>query len=199
MSSTLSSLLEQLTGDSLGPLSRQLGADRASTQAALGTALPLLFQGLARNASQPDGAASLHGALERDHDGSVLDDLSGFLGRPDTDDGNGILGHILGDRRSAVEHGVSSSSGLDISKVTQLMAMLAPLVMGAIGRQQRTGQLDQGGLTDWLGSEQRQAAEAAPELGGLAQLLDADNDGSIADDLAGLGKGLLGSLLGGRR
>jgi hypothetical protein len=192
-------LLEQLTGDSLGPLSRQLGADRSSTQAAVGATLPLLFQGLARNATQPEGAASLHRALERDHDGSVLDDLGGFLGQPNTDDGNGILGHILGDRRSAVEQGVAKSSGLDVSKVTQLMAVVAPLVMGALGRQKRERQLDQGGLTDLLGAEHRQAAAAAPELGGLAKLLDADNDGSIADDLAGLGKGLLGSLLGGRR
>ncbi len=199
MSSTLSMLLEQLTGDSLGPLSRQLGADRSSTQAAVGATLPLLFQGLARNATQPEGAASLHRALERDHDGSVLDDLGGFLGQPNTDDGNGILGHILGDRRSAVEQGVAKSSGLDVSKVTQLMAVVAPLVMGALGRQKRERQLDQGGLTDLLGAEHRQAAAAAPELGGLAKLLDADNDGSIADDLAGLGKGLLGSLLGGRR
>jgi hypothetical protein len=199
MSSTLSMLLEQLTGDSLGPLSRQLGADRSSTQAAIGAALPLLFQGLARNASKPDGAALLHRALERDHDGNVLDDLGGFLRQPKTDDGNGILGHVLGDRRAPVEQGIAKSSGLDASKVTQLLTMVAPLVMGALGRQQRQGQLDQGGLADLLGREQRKATEAAPELGGLARLLDSDNDGSIADDLAGLGKGLLGSLLGGRR
>ena len=41
-------------------------------------------------------------------------------------------------------------------------------------------------------------ARAAPELGGLAGLLDQDGDGSVVDDLTGLGGGLLGKLLGGR-
>jgi hypothetical protein len=39
-----------------------------------------------------------------------------------------------------------------------------------------------------------------PALGGLASLLDADKDGQIADDIfAKVGKGILGSLFGGKR
>ena len=45
---------------------------------ALAGALPLLLGALGRNASQPAGAESLFGALERDHAGSS--DLGGLLG-----------------------------------------------------------------------------------------------------------------------
>ena len=40
----------------------------------------MILAGLARNAAQPEGADPLHGAVQRDHDGSLLDDLGGFLG-----------------------------------------------------------------------------------------------------------------------
>ncbi len=42
---------------------------------------------------------------------------------------------------------------------------------------------------------ERKVAESSRSLGGLASLLDADSDGQIADDVAKLGKGLLGKLL----
>ena len=54
---------------------------------------------MANNASKPGGADSLLGALQKDHDGSILDNLGGFLGQPNTDDGNGILGHVFGNSR----------------------------------------------------------------------------------------------------
>ena len=199
MSDMLGGLLKQLSGDEIETLSSTLGTDPNQTNAALAAALPLLLQGLAQNASNDDGAASLHRALMRDHDGSVLDNLEAFLRNPDMSDGEGILGHILGDRRKAVETGVSSSSGLDMSKVGPLLATLAPILLGALGKRQRTESLDRGGLADMLGRERASIQNKAPELGGLAVLLDRDGDGQVADDLAGIGTGLLGKLLGGRR
>ncbi|MDH3734333.1 MAG: DUF937 domain-containing protein [Gemmatimonadota bacterium] len=198
MSLNLEALLGQLTGEQLDTLSGSLGSDRGQTQAAVAAAMPLLFEGLARNASNADGAASLHGALAKDHDGSILDNLGGFLRKPDTADGDGILKHILGDRRTAIESGVSSSSGLDLSKVGPLLSTLAPILLGALGRKQRADSLDTGGLSDLLGRERQGLQKRAPELAGLAGLLDRDGDGQVADDLAGLGGGLLGKLLGGR-
>ncbi|KPJ95969.1 MAG: hypothetical protein AMS18_01945, partial [Gemmatimonas sp. SG8_17] len=133
------------------------------------------------------------------HDGGVLDNLGGFLDSPDVDDGNGILGHLLGGRRNAVETGVSKASGVDLSMVTKLLPILAPIVMGALGRQKRQQNLDAGGLSSMLGSERKQMEQSSPAAGILGQLLDEDGDGSIADDIAGkLGKGLLGGLFGRR-
>lgn len=198
MTSTLTSLLGQLTGSDLGGLSAALGTDDRQTQAAVAAALPLLLKGLARNTATEDGASSLRRALEKDHDGSVLDNLGGFLSKPDLADGDGILKHVLGDRRQVIETGVSSSSGLDISKVGPLLATLAPLVLGALGRKQRADALDDRGLADMLGAETQAMEAAVPELGGLGRLFDKDGDGSVADDIAGIGAGLLGKLLGGR-
>lgn len=185
-----------LGGDLQSQLGRQIGADPNTTGNAIGAALPMLLAGLTRNASQPGGADALHQALQNDHDGSLLDNLGGLLGGTlggRAANGAGILGHVLGDRQDAAQSAVAQSSGLSGAQAQQLLATLAPIVMGALGRTQRSQGLDAGGLASMLQNEHATAAQAQPDLMGLAtQLLDRNNDGSMLDDLVkGLG-GLLG-------
>lgn len=196
--SLLDMMMSQL-GDQSAAVGQQLGADQDQTRSAMAMAIPLLMGALTRNAAKPDGADSLLGALSRDHDGSILDNLGGALSAPDTAAGDGILGHVLGSRRAAVETGVSESSGMDPKAVGRMLTMLAPVIMGALGRTQRQQNLDAGGLAAMLGTEREQALAAAPELGMLGSLLDSDNDGQIVDDLGKLGKSVLGGILGGRK
>ncbi|MEJ2239993.1 MAG: DUF937 domain-containing protein [Gemmatimonadales bacterium] len=198
----MSSLIEMLTQQlgsqqNVGQLSRQLGTDHRATENALGAALPVLLTALARNSAETSGAESLDRALSK-HDGSVLDNLGGFLEAPDVDDGDGILRHVLGDRRESVESGVSRASGLDMSMVAKLLPMLAPIVMGALGKQKRENGLNSAGLSELLGSERQRMEQSSPAAGMLGKLLDQDGDGSIADDVAKLGTGLLGGLFGKR-
>ena len=233
MSGILDLLSQQLSGPAVQQMSSQLGADPESTQKALSAALPMLVGGLARNAQTPEGAQSLSNALDRDHDGSLLDGLAGMLGGASggggelgallggasggggglgdllgglmgggapaskTTDGDGILGHILGNKRGAVEQGVARSSGLDAGTVGKLLPMLAPLVMGALGRAKKENNLDAGGLASMLNQERARVEHDTPGMkdGGLLGMLDMDNDGDITDDVAQLG-GMLGSFFG---
>ncbi len=195
MPSIMDLLSQQLGNNAISDLSRQLGTDKAHTEKAMTAALPVLMGALARNASKPEGAEALSRALDRDHDGSVLDNLSGFLNQPDEKAGNGILKHVLGAKRAPVEAGVSKASGLDANSVAKMMTMLAPLVMGTLGRAKRQQGLDTNALAQALGSERQQIEQRSPGLGGLASLLDADGDGQVLDDVLGkAGKGLLGRL-----
>jgi hypothetical protein len=189
-------LNQQVGGDTIRQMSQVLGADEGATSNAVQAALPLLIGALARNSSNPEGADALANALSNDHDGSILDNLAGFLGNASAGSGDGILRHVLGDRRSAVESGISQTSGLDASSVSQLLTMLAPIVMGALGRTQRQQGLDAGNVAALLGNEHQQIQESAsPVLGMLSQLLDTNNDGSVLDDVARM----VGGFLGGRR
>lgn len=187
--SLLDMLQQRLGGDAVNQISKQLGTDPATTQTAIAAALPMLVGALARNAQDPSKAGALANALGR-HDGSVLDDVAGYLGRGDTGDGDGILGHVLGSRKETVQTGLGQATGLDPAKAGTLLAMLAPLLMGALGKAQREKGLDTGGLAGMLGGEQQRAADAAPGvMGMLTSLLDRDRDGSVMDDIgAMLGK-----------
>ena len=202
MSDSILDLVTQTLGSgATRQIGQQLGVDESAAAKAISGALPMLVGALARNSASSGGAGALASALDRDHDGSILDDIGGFLGGGGAQGaGEGILKHVLGGRQQQVQSGLGQVSGLDSGKAGQLLAMLAPIVMGALGKAQRGRGLDAGSLGAMLGEEQRTIEQREPGLGGLlGNLLDADGDGSVVDDITKIGGSLLGNLLGGRR
>ncbi len=202
MSGSVLDLVTQALGSGgTAQIGQQLGLDEATTAKAITGALPALMGALARNSASSDGAGALAGALDRDHDGSILDDLGGFLGGGGAQSaGEGILRHVLGGRQQQVQQGLGQATGIDAGQMGSLLSMLAPVVMGALGKARRTQGVDAGGLGAMLGQEQQRIERKDPGLGGLlGGLLDADGDGSVVDDITRIGGSLLGSLLRGRR
>ncbi|MCP3979240.1 MAG: DUF937 domain-containing protein [bacterium] len=194
MGSILGGLLNQLGGDGMRKIGQAIGADEKTTESATTAALTTMLGALSRNAAQGDGAQSLNRALEKDHDGSVLNNLGALVGQSQQGTGDGILRHMLGDRRTQVETGLSKSTGLQSGSMNKLMTMLAPAVMGALGRERKTKGFDAGALTNLLGQETAEIKRANPQAAGvLGKLLDADGDGDF--DLKD-GIGMLGKLFG---
>jgi hypothetical protein len=193
--SLLEMLQQHLGGQAVDQMSRKIGADPGTTGNAVDAALPLLLAALARNANAGGQAQSLDTAISQDHDGSVLDDVPGFIDRAESGPGAGILRHILGARQQNVQAGLGQATGLDPQKAGQLLTMLAPLVMGALGRTKREKGLDTGSLSTLLSGEQQRLQETAPGvMGTLGRFLDRDHDGSAIDDIGGM----LGKALGKR-
>ena len=197
----MASMLDQLMGSlqssgGIGEMSRSLGLNESDVSHVVSGALPALMSGLARNSASSDGAGSLLAALDRDHDGSILDDIAGFLGNSgNATAGTGILRHTFGERQPRVEGALANSTGVDSGSVSRILAMAAPLVMAYLARQKREQNLDAAGLGNLLGREQRVAQERSPQAVSLLnQLLDADGDGSIMDEVGEMGSNLLGSL-----
>jgi len=185
--SLLQMLQQQLGGQTVNQISQKIGADPGTTSNAIDAALPLLLSAVARNASSGDRAQSLDRAVDQDHDGSILDDVPGFVDRAQSGPGAGILRHVLGGRQQSVQTGLSQATGLETGKTGQLLTMLAPLVMGAIGRTKRENQLDRNGLSTMLTGEHERLKESAPGvMGALSRFLDQDSDGSVMDDVGGM-------------
>jgi hypothetical protein len=197
MSSVFDLLNNQLGAGGIEAISRQLGIDPQTAQKAVAGAIPILTGAMARNASHPTGAASLNQALQQ-HDGSILDRALEYLGQGGTGDGAGILGHVLGSRQDTAATGLANAAGIDAGTAGRLLMMLAPLVLGAIGRTRNQQGLDSGDLAGMLRAEHDKAQSAAPAgvLGALAGMLDTNHDGSVMDDVARIGGGLLGDLFG---
>ena len=190
----LDTLKQQLTPSTIQQMSAAIGADPATTSKAVATALPALLGGLSRNASRPQGAAELDRALD-DHDGSILDNLGGLLGGgAGAAIGGAILGHIFGARRGPVEKGVGKATGLDSRQAAQLLAMLAPIVMAVLGRMKQRKNLDASRLPEALDRSTKRMETEAPGSGGLASILDSNDDGQIADDLARMGSSVFAGL-----
>jgi len=193
--SILDVLKGALTPELLSSLSGQVGAPQQKTAGIVDTALPLLLGALAKNASKPEGAKALDAALEKDHDGGILNDVMGFLGKAAAGPGAAILGHVLGPKRAEVEQEVGKKQGVDPAQVAQIFITLAPLVMGAVGKLKREEHLDAQQVATTLATEQVEVEKQAPEPSFIHKLLDSNNDGSVMDDIARHGASLLGGLL----
>jgi hypothetical protein len=189
----LDTLRKHITPATIQQMSASIGADPASTSKAINLALPALLGGLTRNASKGDGARALDRALEQ-HDGSILDNLGGLLSGAGGGAGAAILGHIFGARRAPVERGVGKATGLDSGQIARLLAMLAPIVMAALGRMKQEKGLDSSRLPEVLKKSTSRLQKDVPEAGGLASILDSDGDGQIADDIARIGSSMIGGL-----
>lgn len=200
-------LLEVLQGhmndDVLGQIGQQIGADKEQTASAANGIFASLLGGMAQNAMMPGGIESLAGALDRDHDGSVLDDLLGMVtgasqpaASPAALNGLGILGHILGDKQESVAQQVSQSSGLNMSQVMKLMPILAPIVMGVLGKAKNSGGFNIGDLAGILMGSTQSAAQSPGMEGILGSVLGSVLGGGQQQQSQG-GGGLLGNVLGG--
>ncbi|MBX3710453.1 MAG: DUF937 domain-containing protein [Lysobacter sp.] len=204
MSTMTQDLLAQLDGAPLQQISRQLGIDQNKAAGAVSAALPLLMGALGRNASQPQGAEALFGALQKDHagGGGIGDILGAVLGGAQSrqTDGAGVLGHIFGGQQARAEQSLGAATGLGGDRAGQLMKILAPIVMAYLAKRMFSGNAGSGGnpsadlLGAVLGQEQQQVRQQGGIGGGLlGAVLDKDGDGDVdLSDLLKLGGGLFG-------
>jgi len=201
---SLQDLLGQEEGtQAVDQISSNVGAEPSLVNSAIQMALPALINGLANNASTPEGAESLNTALDTDHaDGGVLSNLGGLAGMifggsqeaapPRQADAGGILGHILGSNQGAVAQDVSQKTGLGMGQVAQILMFLAPIVMGYLGKQKQQQGVGADGLGGLLGGLLGGGQQAAPQSSGNAvidmasSVLDRDHDGSAMDDIASM-------------
>ncbi len=169
MSSNIDELLNQIP---LDQLAGKLGLSEDETKKAVSQALPALVGGMAENAKDPLGAASLEKALGQ-HDGKLLE--GGIdLDQVDTVDGEKIVKNVFGDNEEAVVNKLGGLGG-GAGTMASLLPMLAPLLMSFLGKSGGGG--GGGGLGDILGGL----------LGG----------GGGGGDAGGGGLGDIGDVLGG--
>ena len=204
MSSLTDDIFSQLSGPALQQISQQLGTGQTQTAGAVAAALPLLLGALGRNASQPQGAEALFGALGRDHQGAAgmgLGDILGAVlggGQSRQTDGLGQLGHIFGGRQQQAVSGLGQTTGLGSDKAQMLLKILAPIVMAYLAKRMfgggaQAGQPSANVLGSILGQE-RQAVQQQGGLGGglLGAVLDQDGDGQLGlGDLLKVGMGAM--------
>lgn len=205
--SGLLELLSSPTGKRLiSGVAGQTGQPESKISEVLSMAMPLLLGAMKKNVSSPQGAEGLMNALSSRHDGGMLDNLGGLFGggvdQSVINDGAGILGHVFGGKQANVENALSQKSGLDAGTVAEILKIAAPLVMAYLGKQKAQSNVnDANGLNSLLGSMLGGQPQQNQSL--ITTLLDADGDGSVLDDVAGMvmgtskKKGGLGGLLGG--
>lgn len=113
--------------------------------------------GLVKKAGSAGGAEDIF-RLAQKQDPGLLDRLGELVGGgAKTDDllksGMGLLDSIFGGDRTALLSGLAKTLGVEPAKLGQALAILAPVVIGVIGKQIRNRSLNAAGLGSLLGDQ----------------------------------------------
>jgi hypothetical protein len=170
----LETLLAAQGGGAVNQVAQKFGLEQGQAQSAIEALLPALAGGLRNNVSQQGGLESLLGALGGGQHQQYLENPE-LLNDPSTvEDGNSILGHILGSkdvsRQVAAQASAQTGIGTDILK--QMLPVVATMVMGAMSQR--------------ASATSEPASQAQGILGMLSPMLDSNRDGSVADDVLGM-------------
>ena len=171
-------------GASIAQVAQQFGLDESQAQAAVSALLPALSSGLRRNVSQPGGLEALMGALQNGNHGDLLDNPERLTSEETVQDGNAILGHILGSRdvsRAAATR-ASEQTGISSDLLKQILPVVASMAMGALSKQTEDQSIA-GMLTSALSGAAPQAGTRSGGgglLGGLMGALGGSNEQALS-------------------
>ena len=199
MSEVADLLNEQLDERRIREIASHLGTDESQTRDAISAAIPALIGGMGRSAETPDGTARMAtqmNALGGDNIGDLLGGLlTNSANRSPSSDPFGnqrqraspsglpdLVGDLFGNKQQRVEDAVGKSSGLDIKKIGPLLAILAPLVLGAMRSRANASTRSSGSSTGDLGDMfRRERTSVESRAGGsiIGKLLDQDGDGDF--------------------
>ncbi|MDQ1160585.1 hypothetical protein QE422_000953 [Chryseobacterium sp. SORGH_AS 447] len=194
-------LIDLLTGNTGNQVAEQaenkFGINKTQVIALLTVAAPLIISYLKNKSQDANEAEALNNALDKDHDGSILDDVSQADARQS--EGGSILNHIFGGEKQNVENRLSQNTGISIDKIGPILSMLAPIIMGYIGKEKQQNNVGAGGLGDLLGgilgnaSNESKQQQSSPLNDILGSVLGGGNSQSSGNPL----NDILGSVLGG--
>ena len=167
----LRTIIESQGGGFAQQIAKQLGVAPADAENVIGQIAPALGRGLARNSGSADGLDALLGALKKGGHARYLEDPSLAVEPSGVDEGNKILGHILGskDVSRQLASRASEQTGVEGSLIKKMLPMIATMAMGALSNKSA----ESAGTRDGLG-------------GLLGTFLGADDDNSMVDDLLGI-------------
>jgi hypothetical protein len=197
----LNALLDQIP---VGDIAKKLGIDESVAEAAVKQVLPGLVSGLAANAKDPKGAASIEKALNKHG-------TKGIKGKPkvaeiDTADGEKIVKNVFGANTDKVATKLAAGASLGTKAagpsagavtgdiIKQILPIVAPIVLSFLAQQFLKGKTP---ATETAAAPAAPATPAAPAAdNGIGDLLGGLLSSPQGQQIAG---DLLGGLLGGGR
>lgn len=176
MNALMNMLLNEQNGSAVQQLAKNFGISSDDALKAVSQLAPKLGRSAQQNMASPDGLSGMLAALQGGQHQRYLDEPATLASPETVQDGNNILGHLLGSKDASrlLANEAASSTGLDGDMLKKMLPMVAAMVMGGMSKQSNAmGAVGQASSTNDLGSM-------------LTTFLDADKDGSVIDDLMGM-------------
>lgn len=157
---------DRLDANFLNNAAGATGLDVDRTRKTAGAAIPSILAAIMGAGSTPAGRTAVGEAL-RNQDPGMSDTLSTTAGAGQQqsliDSGTRMLSSMLGESKfNGLSGAISSFGGIGEGAARSLLGMLTPVVMGVLGREQRSRSLGVDGVMDMLQSQKAQITSALP-------------------------------------
>ena len=183
---------ELIKGNALTSLTSLIGAgSEDATKKGVIAGASALMSSLTKTASTPIGAAGLQ-QLMSGIDPRITNNVAGYLQNPALGNGASVLQPFLGGETPAIAKKVSQASGLGSDIVGRLLPLLAPLVIGTASKAIQSQGIGPQDLPKFFADQAGFLKTLSPGLMGFFERIDANDDGSILDDLGRLSDRLFG-------
>jgi len=163
MANLVSLIMQFLTPDTIARIAPALGLDRGNAQTAVGAAVPALLAALGGTAMQPNGAQRLAEAASQQ--AGTVDNLTRMIGGQNdfADRGSRMLSSLLGSgQQNMLTSAISNFTGIGQGAGSSMLGMLAPIVMGVIGKQLGSGGIDSHSVANLFAGQKDNISAALP-------------------------------------
>ena len=161
-----------LTPELIGKLTSAANLDRNVGQRATAAIVPAILSGLAGLAGTAAGPRQLANAVAQqpsDMLGNLVSSLTGAAPQTAEKGMQGLSALLGGGALGLLTSTLSKFLGVGEAPTRSLMGLLAPLIMGVLGQQQKATGLDANGLARMLSQQKEEITNAMPS--GLSSLL----------------------------
>ena len=132
-------------------VAKTLNIDESKAKWVVAAAVPLMIAALNYNSKKSkEKEEGINKALEK-HNGGIFDQIGSIFGQGPSDDDNKIVNHMFGKNTEVVKDNIATKTGISADKIGGALAILAPIVMGYLGKQKQQESTG-GGIGDLLGS-----------------------------------------------
>src|SRR5690606_26567496 len=132
-------------------VAKTLNIDESKAKWVVAAAVPLMIAALNYNSKKSkEKEKGINQALEK-HNGGIFDQIGNLFGNGPSEDDNKIVNHMFGKNTEVVKDNLATKTGLSADKIGGALAILAPIVMGYLGKQKQQ-ESSGGGIGDLLGN-----------------------------------------------
>ena len=184
-----------------------LGESESGISSAIGSLVPTILGGMLNKTNDTAGFGQIFDMISSKENAGFLDNLGGLVGGGNLAQGDpkdiagGLMGSLFGNKVGGILDLVGSLAGVKRSSSSGLLGMVAPMIMGYLGKKVLGGGLNASGLLDMLTGQRQNITSAMPQ--GIADMIGFDMGDSMMDkatgamgDAASTAKGAAGKVVG---
>ena len=187
-------------GQGMELLAKQFNLNQQQTQLAMEALLPAFSEGLKRNTSDPMGMGGFLQAMGSGNHAKYFEDATSAFSGSGVAEGNGILGHLFGNKdvSRAVAAQAASATGIGQEILKQMLPVIASMVMGGLFKQSSGQMSNAAGMgTNPIGDIIEQMMKQGMGQQPQRQQAPTPMDNPLGKILEGMLGGVLGGALSG--